>query len=96
MTAVVEGVDTEPPTAPTGLTAAAAWPTEVDLNWAEAMDNVGVTAYEIYRDEALLTTVGDVTHYADMTALAEHDLRLHRAGSGRGGERRPIRATKPR
>ena len=70
VTAVVEGVDTEPPTAPTGLTASAAWPTEVDLNWTEAIDNVGVTAYEIYRDEALLTTVGDVTHYADMTALA--------------------------
>ena len=40
-----QGVDSEPPTAPTGLTAAAAWPTEVDLNWAEATDNVGVTAY---------------------------------------------------
>ena len=70
VTAVVEGVDAEPPTAPTGLTASAAWPTEVDLNWTEAIDNVGVTAYEIYRDGALLTTVGDVTHYADMTALA--------------------------
>jgi acid phosphatase type 7 len=70
VTAVVEGVDGEPPTAPTELTASAAWPTEVDLNWTAATDNIGVTAYEIYRDGALLTTVGDVTSYIDMTALA--------------------------
>ena len=83
VTAVVQGVDDEPPTAPTGLTASAAWPTEVDLNWTESIDNVGVTAYEIYRDETLLTTVGDVTHYTDMTALASTHLRLHRASPGR-------------
>ena len=90
VTAVVEGVDAEPPTAPTGLTASAAWPTEVDLNWTESIDNVGVTAYEIYRDETLLTTVGDVTHYTDMTALASttYDYTV-RALDGEGNQSDP-------
>jgi hypothetical protein len=86
VTAIAEGTDSEPPTAPTGLTAAAHWPTQVSLNWTAATDNIGVTAYRIYRDGALLTAVGDVTTYTDTTAHAntayEYEVRaLDTAGN---------------
>jgi hypothetical protein len=68
LTVLVQGTDTEKPTAPTGLTGASYWPTEVDLNWEEATDNIDVTGYRIDRDDVPLTTVGDVTHFVDTTA----------------------------
>ncbi len=59
--------DTLPPNAPTNLTATSSASTHVELNWASATDDVGVTNYEIYRDGALLATIGAVTNYADNT-----------------------------
>ena len=71
VTAVTQGSDLEPPSAPTGLAATAAGSTRVDLDWNAATDNVGVTGYRIYRDGSLLTTVDDEpTSYADTTVLA--------------------------
>ena len=58
--------DTTPPSAPTGLTGLGA-ANEVDLNWTAATDNQSIGGYEIYRDGALLATVGNVTTYADKT-----------------------------
>ena len=48
--------DTIAPTAPT-LSAAGTTNNSTTLSWIGATDNVGVTAYEIYKDGALLTTV---------------------------------------
>jgi acid phosphatase type 7 len=59
--------DSEPPTAPTSLTATASSPTRVDLDWNASSDNVAVTGYEVYRDGALLATATG-TSYADTTA----------------------------
>jgi hypothetical protein len=42
--------DTTPPTAPTELRAGAPGPTEVDLSWKAASDNVRVTGYDVFRD----------------------------------------------
>ena len=42
----------------------------VNLTWTASTDNVAVTNYEIYRNGQLLTTVGNVTSYAD-TSSAE-------------------------
>ena len=75
LTAVTQGTDSEPPSAPTDLTAEAYWPTQVALNWSAATDNVGVTSYRIYRDGALLAPVGDVTNYTDTTAQASTTYR---------------------
>jgi hypothetical protein len=58
--------DVTPPSAPLALTASAR-PTQVDLSWIAATDNVGVTGYAIYRNGALLTTSGVVTSYSDTT-----------------------------
>jgi hypothetical protein len=61
--------DTQPPTAPSGLTAtAAADASRVDLAWTASADNVGVTAYDVFRNgsaTALTTVNGATTTYAD-------------------------------
>ena len=49
--------DTQPPSAPTGLTATASG-TTVTLSWTAATDNVGVRAYDVYRGGS---KVGSVT-----------------------------------
>ena len=62
--------DLTPPSAPLGLTATARSPTQVDLSWSAATDNVGVTAYEVYRNGSLLTTIGAITGYSDTTVTS--------------------------
>jgi acid phosphatase type 7 len=62
-------IDTSPPTAPAGFQVTAI-PTEADLSWAAATDNVGVAAYRISRDGTPLATIpGNSSSYAD-TAVA--------------------------
>jgi fibronectin type 3 domain-containing protein len=41
--------DTTPPSAPTGLSAAAPTSATVNLSWTASTDNIGVTQYKIYR-----------------------------------------------
>ena len=62
--------DLTPPSAPLGLAATARSPTQVDLSWTAATDNVGVTAYEIYRNGSLLMTSGAITSYSDTTVTS--------------------------
>ncbi len=50
-------VDTAPPSAPTNLAAGAVTTTTVPLTWTASSDNVGVTEYRVYRDNALCATV---------------------------------------
>ncbi len=57
--------DGTPPTVPTGLTASAASATQINLAWTASTDNVGVTAYKVYRGGILLATLGNVTSYSD-------------------------------
>jgi len=45
--------DTEAPTAPTSLVASNPTASTIDLAWTAATDNVGVTSYDIYRDNVL-------------------------------------------
>ena len=50
--------DTQPPSAPSGLTKTAATPTTISLAWNAATDNVGVAGYHVYRGS---TAVGTAT-----------------------------------
>jgi chitodextrinase len=50
-------VDTQAPTAPTNLRATAAKSKTVSLSWGAASDNLGVTGYRVYRNNALVATV---------------------------------------
>jgi len=66
-TAITLPPDTTPPSPPSGLTAAVASPTEVDLSWTASTDDVGVAGYRIYRNGALVGTSA-TTSYADTAA----------------------------
>nr|WP_298793780.1 fibronectin type III domain-containing protein [uncultured Allomuricauda sp.] len=59
--------DTQAPTTP-NLTATGQTDTTIDLSWSGATDNVGVTNYKVYKDNALEATVGNITTY-QMTGL---------------------------
>jgi len=56
--------DTTPPSTPAGLVATAVSASQINLSWSASTDNVAVTGYRVFRDGALLTTVGNVTTYA--------------------------------
>jgi chitodextrinase len=48
--------DTQPPTAPSNLTAAAAGATHINLNWTASTDSVGVTGYQVERCQGAACT----------------------------------------
>ncbi|MGZ4638789.1 MAG: metallophosphoesterase, partial [Actinomycetes bacterium] len=52
--ATVLATDKTAPTAPTGLSGRAVSSGQIDLTWGAATDNIGVAAYRVYRDGALL------------------------------------------
>jgi fibronectin type 3 domain-containing protein len=59
-------VDSSPPPAPAGLTAAAAGPTTISLSWLPSTDNAGVTAYTVYRGTVTIASLpGGTTSYTD-------------------------------
>ena len=62
--------DSSPPTEPAGLQASATGPNRVELSWAPAADDVGVTGYTVYRDGTAVGTATGAT-FADTTALSE-------------------------
>lgn len=57
--------DTAAPSQPQNLTAAAVSRTQVKLSWDASTDNVGVTAYDIYRDGALYVSEAPPAGYLD-------------------------------
>jgi chitinase len=67
-TATSSNQDTTPPHATTYLTSTVVLANRIDLAWAAATDNVGVTRYTIQRDgTALATVAGNTTSYSDTT-----------------------------
>ena len=69
--------DTTPPSPPTGLTATAAGPGQVNLNWTASTDNVGVSGYRVERCQG-----AGCTNFAQVgtpTATAYSDTGLRRA-----------------
>jgi hypothetical protein len=61
--------DTQPPSAPSGLTATAISPTNVDLDWVAASDDTGVTGYTVYRNGVSLANIpGSTLTFSDTTA----------------------------
>ncbi|MBD0254694.1 MAG: Ig-like domain-containing protein, partial [Cytophagales bacterium] len=60
--------DTQAPTAPANLVASAITATGFTLTWAASTDNVGVTAYKVYRNDVLVATTPNTT--AGLTGLS--------------------------
>ena len=57
--------DTTPPSAPSVLVASSRTFTSINLGWAAATDNIGVTGYRIYRGNTLINSVGAITTFND-------------------------------
>ncbi|MEU5217414.1 discoidin domain-containing protein [Streptomyces sp. NPDC020807] len=58
--------DTQAPTAPANLAYTQPATGQIKLDWGASTDNVGVTGYDIYANNVLLTTVaGNVTSFTD-------------------------------
>ncbi len=57
--------DPSAPSVPVGLSASGVSATQVNLSWTAATNNVGVTAYKVYRAGVLITTTGNVVGYSD-------------------------------
>jgi chitodextrinase len=62
-----KGQDKTPPSQPQNLTATATSRTQVQLSWAESTDNVGVTAYDVYRNGSLIASTPPPAGYFDQT-----------------------------
>ncbi|MFD9563323.1 glycosyl hydrolase family 18 protein [Streptomyces sp. NPDC059994] len=61
--------DPTPPTAPTGLRSTGRTSTSVSLAWNASSDNVGVAAYDVYRDGVLSQTLSAATPTATVAGL---------------------------
>jgi hypothetical protein len=57
-------VDTSPPSTPQNLSASTS-SASVTLTWMASSDNVGVSAYDVFRGGSLLASIGPVTTYTD-------------------------------
>ena len=62
--------DITKPSVPTGLVAVVAGPTQINLTWNAATDNVGVTVYQLYRGGALYYSTAGLS-YSDTGALPQ-------------------------
>lgn len=58
--------DTQAPSAPSGLTLSQPATGQIQLAWKPSTDDVGVTGYDVYRDNQLVSSVaGNVTSYTE-------------------------------
>lgn len=91
-------LDTQPPTAPTGLTAQLPAATEVELTWTAARDDQGVAGYHVLRDGAQVATT-DVARYRDTTVTADttyvYTVRAFDAAGNVGPESAAVTVTTP-
>jgi len=67
--------DTQAPTAPSNLASSNITQTSVSLSWTASTDNVGVTGYDIYRNNTLLTsTTGTSYNVTGLTASTTYSF----------------------
>ncbi|MEW7277132.1 fibronectin type III domain-containing protein [Aquimarina sp. 2201CG1-2-11] len=72
-----DNTDTEAPTTPTDLTASNETQTTIDLNWGASTDNVGVTGYDIYQGDTMITTItGTRYQVMGLTPGTEYSFRI--------------------
>jgi chitodextrinase len=62
--------DTAAPSTPASLAATAASASRINLSWSASTDNVAVTNYRVFRNGALLVSLGNVTTYQDNALIA--------------------------
>tara|TARA_R110001583_G_scaffold35585_3_gene118245 strand:- start:53125 stop:58278 length:5154 start_codon:yes stop_codon:yes gene_type:complete len=68
--------DTQAPTSPT-LTTSNITQTSVDLTWSGSTDNVGITGYDVYKNNTLITSVTVTTYQATgLTAATSYNFKV--------------------
>ncbi len=67
---IYTNIDSEAPTVPTNLIATNITTYSIELSWDASSDNVGVTSYEVYVDESLVSSTSN-TNYT-ITGLASN------------------------
>ncbi|GLY93980.1 hypothetical protein Acsp02_12360 [Actinoplanes sp. NBRC 103695] len=72
--------DSEAPTAPAGLTGSVSG-TTVTLNWTAATDNIGVRAYDVFRDNAKVGTITGTATTPPATSFIDSGLAARTAYS---------------
>lgn len=80
--------DNQPPTAPT-LVSTSKTETTVNLSWSDSNDNIGVTGYKVYQDNALKTTLGNTTTYQVTGLVAETAYQFTVKAIDAGGNESP-------
>ncbi len=70
ITITAQAGDTQPPTAPSNLTASNTTATGTTLSWNASTDNVGVTGYQIRRNNTTIGTVTGTTLTYNVTGLS--------------------------
>ncbi|MGH3416807.1 MAG: CARDB domain-containing protein, partial [Actinocrinis sp.] len=83
------GGDTQAPTAPSSLAYTQAANGQITLTWHASTDNVGVTGYDVYSNNSLLTSVaGNVLTYTDnppTNQTVAYFVRAHDAAGNQSG-----------
>ena len=95
------GDDSTTPTTPTNLVATAVQASVVGLAWDASADpgGSGVTGYDVYRDGALIASVGSVLTYGDQTVTPEttftYEVRARDAAGNVSGPSAALIVTTP-
>lgn len=71
LTKAVATTDTNSPSTPSGLTAVAISPSQINLTWQASTDNVAVTGYKIFRNGVQIGTSAGTT-YSDSSLTASN------------------------
>ncbi len=89
--------DTPPPSAPTSLAYTQPASGQIKLTWNAATDNVGVTGYDVYANDALVTSVpGSALTYTDSQprrATVSYFVRAHDAAGNQSGNSNSVTRT---
>jgi len=72
---IVDAGDTQAPSVPSGLGSASVTATSLTLSWSASSDNVGVTAYEVYKNGSFYASVaGTSKSVTGLTASTPYDF----------------------
>ena len=88
-------IDATPPATPADFTATANSAFSVGLTWTAAVDNLGVTGYDVFRDGALLATIGPATGYTDNAVVGGTSYAYKVRARDAGGNTSPFTAEIP-
>jgi CARDB/F5/8 type C domain/Right handed beta helix region len=89
--------DVTPPTAPSNLAYTEPATGQIKLTWNASTDNVGVTGYDIYADNSLVSSVaGNVLTYTDtqpLTATVSYYVKAHDAAGNQSAASNTVTRT---